>query len=72
MNRKARGLFLDLCDVVLWWDFGRLVAWACYAVLREKLWGGEESGRKTTLMVNAALMYEGTGKMGNEVQVIEI
>jgi hypothetical protein len=41
-------------------------------VLQEKLWGGREESEKSTLMVNAALMYEGTGRIGNKVQVIDI
>jgi hypothetical protein len=49
-----------------------MVAWACYGLLRERLWGEGDSVRRSTLMVNAALMYEGTGKMGNKVQVIDI
>lgn len=72
LDRKARGLLLDLCNVGLWWDLGRLAGWGCYAVLQGRLRGDREEAEKSTLMVNAALMYEGTGRMGNTVQVIDI
>lgn len=72
LGRKAHGFSLDLCNVGLWLDLGRLVGWGCYVILRERLWGGGEAVRRSTLMVNAALMYEGTGKMGNEIQLIDI
>lgn len=72
LNRRARGLLLDLFNHGLWWDLGRPVGWACWAVLRERIWDGGETLQGGTLMVNAALMYEGMGRMGNEVQVIEI
>lgn len=72
LDRKARGLLLDLFNLGLLFDLGRLAGRACHAVLQERIWGGAETPRGSTLMVNAALMYEGTGKMGNEVQMIDI
>lgn len=72
LDRKARGLLLDLCNLGLWCDLGKLAGWACSAMLRERLWGREEDKSRSTLMINAALMYEGTGRMGNKVQVVEI
>lgn len=72
LDRKARGLLWDLGDLGLWWDLGRLTGWACYAVLWEIHWGGKRPMKRSTLMVNAAAMYEGTGRLGNEVQVVEI
>jgi predicted phosphodiesterase len=63
LDRKARGLLLDWCNLGLWWDLARLAGWGCCAVLQERLWGGGEESEKSTLMVNAALMYEGTGRM---------
>jgi hypothetical protein len=39
--------------------------------LWERVWGGRLLEGQT-VMVNAALMFEGSGVLGNEVQVVDI
>ena len=72
LDRKSSGLVFDLCNLGLWWDLASMVGWSCYAVFWERIWGGEEAVRSSTLMINAAAMYEGTGTLGNAVQVVDI
>lgn len=71
LERKARGLPWDLMDFYLWWDVGRVLWCGVGAVLWERVWGGAR-GEASTTLVNAALMWEGSGRLGNAVQVVDI
>jgi hypothetical protein len=55
----------------MWWDLGRVVVYGCQSALQERVWG-ESVATGSTLMVNAALMFEGSGRLGNKVQVVDI
>jgi hypothetical protein len=70
LDREARGLS-DLCDLGMWWDLGKVVVYGCQSVLQERVWG-DNVVAGSTLMVNAALMFEGSGRLGNKVQVVDI
>lgn len=71
LSRRARGFVWDVWNLCLWWDLGRVVFYGVRAVLWERVWGGRMLEYQT-VMVNAAMMYEGSGRLGNEVQVVEI
>lgn len=71
LERKARGLVLDVLNLGLWWDLGRVVVLGVQAVVWERVWGGR-GVEASTVMVNAAMMYEGSGRLGNGVQVVDI
>jgi predicted MPP superfamily phosphohydrolase len=70
LDREPRGLS-DLCDLGMWWDLGKVVVYGCQSVLQERVWG-DNVVAGSTLMVNAALMFEGSGRLGNKVQVVDI
>lgn len=71
LSRRARGLVWDFCNVLLWWDLGRVVFFGVREVLWERVWGGRLLEYQT-LMINAAMMFEGSGRLGNKVQVVDI
>lgn len=71
LARRARGFIWDVLNLGLWWDLGRVVYYGVGAVLWERVWGGA-SGEASTVMVNAAMMWEGSGRLGNEAQVVEV
>jgi predicted MPP superfamily phosphohydrolase len=71
LSRRARGCLWDFWNLCLWWDFGRVVFYGLKAVLWERVWGGRLLEGQT-LMVNAAMMFEGSGVLGNAVQVVDI
>lgn len=72
LERKARGLVLDLCNLCLWWSLGQVILHGARAVVCEWIWGGGDSVRSSTLMVNAACMFEGSGRLGNQTQIVNI
>ena len=67
--KGGRGMIKDLIAIWSWLDVIRLVAYGLLGVLWNRVWGADEEG---TVMINAALMYRGTGKLGNKPQVVEI
>jgi len=71
LARRARGFVWDLWNLCLWWDLGRVVFYGVKAVLWERVWGGRMLEYQT-VMVNAAMMFEGSGRLGNGVQVVDI
>ena len=71
LGRRARGLVWDLCNLGLWMDLGLVVFYGVKAVVWERVWGGRLGG-ENTVFVNAAMMFEGSGRLGNGVQVVDI
>ena len=67
--KGGRGVMRDLVALWAWFDVIRIVLYGLLGVLWSKVWGAEEEG---TVMINAALMYRGTGKLGNPPQVVEV
>lgn len=65
---RSDGLVTGLIDPRGWLDAFWVMYYGIIGVLWDRIWGGESDN--TTLMVNAALMYNNTGKLGNEPQVI--
>ncbi|OQO07821.1 hypothetical protein B0A48_06612 [Cryoendolithus antarcticus] len=67
--RRPDGLFSQVLSVGAWWDVMSLVHYDTKGLMWERVWGGK---CPTTLMVNAALAYEDTGKLRNAVQVVDL
>ncbi len=68
-RRGEKGPIRDLVAVVAWLDMVKLAAYGVLGILWSKVWGGDGGG---SLMINAALTYRSTGKLGNAPQVVEI
>ena len=68
-NRKRAGLLWDAIDVFAWTDLVRLVLRGTLAFIWKRVWGGNDN---PTLLVNAALMLESTGRLENKPQVVVI
>ncbi|KAF2724553.1 Metallo-dependent phosphatase [Polychaeton citri CBS 116435] len=66
----GNGLLRSMFDLRCWVDCFRIVWLGVSGLIWDKVWGGEV--QRETLMVNAALMFEDSGKLGNEPQVFEI
>ncbi|KAI9933639.1 hypothetical protein ASPWEDRAFT_116252 [Aspergillus wentii DTO 134E9] len=64
------GIFRDLFDVHGWVDTARVLTYGVLGVVWAKVWGGENTG--CGWMVNAACMYQNSGKLGNKPQVVEL
>ncbi|KAI5360715.1 Putative calcineurin-like phosphoesterase domain, ApaH type, metallo-dependent phosphatase [Septoria linicola] len=65
----ADALF-KFCNLVLWYHFMAFIYWSLRRFLGEGILGRDES--PSTTMVNAALMYEDEGRLGNSPQVVHI
>lgn len=68
MGRKT-GWFWGLWDVRMWLDLMRMCLAIPTAVMWDRVWGGQQ---RRTILVNAALAYNDTGELRNQVQVVEI
>jgi predicted phosphohydrolase len=67
--RTSRGVLAQVLDVRLWADAVAVVVFGLRGLVWDRIWRGEQ---KRTTLVNAALMYNNTGVLGNAVQVIDI
>ena len=67
--RADSGILNDMIDVAAWIDAVRVVWHGLLGALWSRVWGGDGSGG---LMVNAALAYRDTGRLGNKPQVVEL
>jgi hypothetical protein len=68
MARKGDGFLAELFNPWLWMDVIRLVFYGTAGLLWNRVWGGEQ---KSTILINAAVMRT-DGKLGNDVQVVDI
>jgi hypothetical protein len=68
-ERKSKGFIRAILDPWSWVAFAKVVIYGVTGILWNRVWGGEQ---KCTTMVNAALMVNNTGKLGNKVQVVDI
>jgi len=68
LSRKD-GLLRGLFDPRSWIDMARVAIYGVLGIIWEQVWVGTTP---TTVMVNAALMYDNTGRLRNEPQVIEV
>ena len=67
--RKDRGVLRDIFAVWAWLDVLRMLYYGIIGILWTRVWGGEAQG---TTMVNAAMVYNNTGKLGPKAQVVYI
>jgi hypothetical protein len=70
MGRRGRiGLLRQSFSIRLWIDLTTMVVHGAAGVVWNRIWGGEQ---KSITLVNAALMYQNTGSLGNPVQIVDI
>lgn len=67
---RPDGLIRGLLDPRSWLDVMRVCCYGISNLLWERMWGGEAP--QPTIMVLASLMYNNTGRLGNEPQVVDI
>ena len=67
--RREKGVLRDMVAIRAWFDLVKLALYGVLGVLWTRVWGGDGSD---SLMVNSALMYRSSGKLGNNPQVVEI
>ena len=68
-SREAKGMIRDMVAIVAWLDIMRLAMHGVLGILWSRVWGGDGGG---TVMINAALMYKSTGRLGNPAQTVDI
>ena len=62
-SRDAKGVVRNMVTIV------RLAIYGVFAILWSRIWGGDGGG---TVMLNAAVMYRNTGRLGNPAQTVQI
>lgn len=67
--RGDKGMLRDMIAVKAWMDVAFLVLYGALGILWSRVWGGDDSGG---IMINTALMYRSTGRLGNSPQVVDI
>ena len=68
MGRESR-FVRGVVDVKLWWSVVKVVYRGVRELLWDRVWGGQST---RTMLVNAAQTKGNTGKLGNQVQVVDI
>lgn len=68
-ERGKDGLIHSLFNPRVWFHLGALIFYGMQGILWTRIWGGAQ---RTTTLINAALTYNNTGKLGNVVQVVDI
>lgn len=68
-SREAKGVLRDMVAIVAWLDLMRLAIYGVRGILLSRVWGGDGGG---TVMINAALMYRSTGRLGNPAQTVNV
>jgi len=69
ISRSSKGIVQEVFDMPSWIALAKVVIYGATGIVWNRIWGGE---RRSTTMINAALMYNNTGKLGNKVQVVDI
>ncbi|MCJ1254549.1 hypothetical protein MMC24_002364 [Lignoscripta atroalba] len=67
--RENSGILRDLIAVRAWIDVLQVVCYGILGILWTRVWGADDNGG---IMINAALSYRNTGKLGNPPQVVDI
>lgn len=68
-SREAKGVMKDMVTIVAWLDVMRLVVYGGLGIMWSRVWGGDGGG---AVMINAALVYRNTGRLGNHAQTVDI
>ncbi|KAK5105791.1 hypothetical protein LTR62_002153 [Meristemomyces frigidus] len=66
---RSDGVVRAVLDLRCWVDVAKVVWFGVGDVLWDRVWGGY---CERTVMVNAALMFNNSGELGNEPQVVDI
>lgn len=70
MGRDTRKMFAGgILDFWMWWEMLWVVYYGVVGVLWERVWGGEG---ESTILVNAALIDQRSGRLERKVQVVDI
>ena len=67
--RGDKGVLRDLVAIRAWTRVMQLALYGFLGILWTRVWGGSNEG---SLMVNSALAYRSTGKLGNRPQIIDM
>lgn len=68
-GRKRNWYVADFMDIKTWINGSKILFWGLLGILWSGIWGGEKSGG---LMVNAALMYNNSGRLGNSPTAVDV
>ena len=68
-SREAKGMIRDMVTIVAWLDVMRLAWHGVLSILWSRVWGGDGGG---TVMINAALIYRSTGRVGNPAEIVDV
>ena len=68
-SREDKGVLRDLVAIVAWLDVLRLATYGVLGIMWSRVWGGDGGG---TVMINAALMYRSSGRLGNPASTVDI
>lgn len=72
LRMGSNGVVRDFTDSARWIDAGRVLWGGVRGILWRFLMDGGRSGSRGSLMVNAALTYQSTSRIGNKPTVIEL
>ena len=67
--RKTTGLLSEVFNPWLLIDAVKVLLYGISGVIWDRIWGGEQ---RQTVLINASLMINNTGKLGNEPQVVDL
>ena len=67
--RRPDGLVWSTLDVRLWVCAAKVLVHGVLGLLWDRVWGGKQEPCR---LVNASLMYNNTGRLENDAQVVEI
>lgn len=66
---RSDGFFVGMLDPRNWIDVVRVLCTGTTSLIWDRIWGGQGRG---TIMVNAAMMYNNTGRLRNPPQIVEL
>ena len=69
---NSGGILRDLFAIGAWIDVVLLILWMLRGLVWTWVWRGDEPGAGRGVIVNAAMVYRGTGKIGNRAEVVDI
>jgi 3',5'-cyclic AMP phosphodiesterase CpdA len=67
--RTRKSFVGEVMDIRTWTAMIKVMFYGATGLLWNRVWGGEQ---RNTIMVNAALMVNNTGQLGNRVQIVDI
>lgn len=67
---RRDGFFRSTLDIMLWFYIAKVAWHGLSSLIWQKVWGGEE--RASSWLINTSVMYNNTGRLLNQPQVIDI